>query len=218
MNGHSVSELYQGYRCSGYDETNPSNFTKPYVRCGYLYGIPYPSQESDGQLYRYDLNSNWTQELYTCASAMKASVKTVSFRSNATNSTATINDLNVLNVQPKDYSTTGLPLWAVEKAEGYNIEDINLFWGLIEESQINDSSLEVRRAAELYLPAATHQVTFGHIYDSFAAGAAFAASWNSVYAYAAAVRGVAIDYIPRYVTHLMLLCLGLTVPVIKLQW
>ena len=134
---------------------------------------------------------------------MKASVRTVSFSSNATNGTATLNDLSVLDVQPKDYSATGLPCWAVERAEGYNIEDINVFWGLVEDSQINDSRMEIRRAAELYLPAATHQVTFGSIYDSFAAGIAFAASWNAVYDYAAAIKGVAEDYTPRYVTQLM---------------
>lgn len=117
-----------------------------------------------------------------------------------------LRDLSVVDVQPKNYSSTALPLWGVEKAEGYTIEDINLFWGLIDESQIDSSSMETRRAAELYLPAATQQVTCGHLSDSFAAGIAFAASWNSVYDYAAAVRGVAIDFIPRYVSDPMLSC------------
>lgn len=192
-----ASKGHQGRRCSGFDEENPSNATKPYVRCGYLYSVPSPSQESEGQLYRYDLGSNWTQQLYTCASAMKASLKTVTFSSNATNSSATLNDILVRAVRPKDYSHDALPVWAVEKADGYDIQDINLFWGLIDERFENSSGLETKRASELYLPAATQQVTFGHLQDSFAAGIAFAAAWNSVYAFAAAVRGVAIDFIPR---------------------
>lgn len=159
--------------------------------------MPYPSQILDGQTYRYDLNSNWTQQLFTCASAIKASVKTVTFSSNATSDSTNLSALRVLDVQPRNYSQGNLPVWAIEKADDYGIEDITLLWGLVNESQVSNLNFETRRTAELYLSAATHQVTFGQIYDSFAAGIAFAASWNSVNAYAAAIRGVAIDYIPR---------------------
>ena len=127
---------------------------------------------------------------------MKASVRTTTFRANATNSTALLNDLHVVNVQPKSCDNTDLPRWGVEKANGYRIEDINLFGGLVNSES---SNIEIQRAAEMYLPAATFQTTFGHLGDSFAAGTAFAASWNSVYEYAAAVSGVAIDFIPRSV-------------------
>jgi hypothetical protein len=149
-------------------------------------------------MYRYDVPSNWTQQLYTCASGMKASVKTVTFSSNVTNHTTSLSNLRVLSVQSKNYTQDTLPSWGIEKVDGYNVEEIDLFWGLVNESQVDSSNFDTRRAAELYLPAANHKVTFGHIYDSFAAGQAFAASWNSVYEYAAAVRGVAIDFIPRY--------------------
>ena len=186
-----------GRRCSGFNDTDASNSTKPYVRCGYFYGVPYPSQVSDGQSYRYDLNSNWTQQLYTCASTMKASIQTVTFSSNTTNASTDLSALNVLNVQPKSYNDTP-PIWAVEKVDGYAIQDISLFWGLVNDSLVNSSALETQQTAELYLPATNQQVTLGHIYDSFAAGTAFAATWNSIYDNAASVRGVAIDFIPRY--------------------
>jgi hypothetical protein len=129
---------------------------------------------------------------------MKASVKTITFSSNGTNSTTSLSNLRVLSVQPKNYTQATLPSWGIEKADGYSVEEIDLFWGLVNESQVDSSKFEIRRAAELYLPAANHKVTFGHIYDSFAAGQAFAASWNSVYKYAAAVSGAAINFIPRY--------------------
>ena len=38
-----------------YDDSNPSSSSKPYVRCGYFYGVPYPSQAPQGQTYRHDL-------------------------------------------------------------------------------------------------------------------------------------------------------------------
>ncbi|KAI4194056.1 MAG: hypothetical protein LQ350_008002 [Teloschistes chrysophthalmus] len=187
-----------GRRCSGFNDTDPSNSSKPYVRCGYFYGVPYPSRITDGQSYRYDLASNWTQQLYTCASSMKASVQTVTFGSNTTNTSLDLSDLRVLAVRPKQYSESALPTWAIEKADGYRIRDINLMWGLANESQVDEDAFEIRRTAELYLPASTHDITFGHIYDSFAAGMAPGAAWNSVYELAAAIRGIAIDFIPSF--------------------
>jgi hypothetical protein len=164
------------------------------VRCGYLYGVPRPLNEAQGQSWRYDLGSKWTQQLYTCASAIKASVQTVTFASNGTES---LDALSVVDVKPRNYVDDDLPLWGIEKVKGYNITDISLFWGLIDESHANSSELEPRRAPEIYLPANTRGITFGHIYDSFAAGLAPAAAWESVYEFSAAVSGLAIDFIPR---------------------
>jgi hypothetical protein len=150
--------------------------------------------EAQGQSRRYDLGSKWTQQLYTCASAIKASVQTVTFASNGTESLAA---LSIVDVRPKNYDNKHPPLWGIEKVKGYNITDISLFWGLIDESFANSSDLEVRRTADIYLPANTRGVTFGHIYDSFAAGLAPAAAWESVYELSAAVSGLAIAFIPR---------------------
>ena len=103
-----------------------------------------------------------------------------------------------MDVQSKNYTNSSLPLWGIEIADGnYTIEDINLFWGFVDDSLINVSAIQTNRAAEIYLPATTHSTTFGLIYDSFASGIAFTAAWNSVYEHAAAVRGTAIDFIPR---------------------
>ena len=103
-----------------------------------------------------------------------------------------------MDVQSKNYTNSSLPLWGIEIANGnYTIEDINLLWGLVDDSLINVSVIQTSRAAEIYLPATTHSVTFGHVYDSFASGIAFSAAWNSVYEYAAAIRGIGVDFIPR---------------------
>ena len=152
----------------------------------------------EGQTYQYDLNSNWSQPLYTCASSMKASVRTVTFSSNATNSSADLGALSVVKVEPKAYSQDELPTWAIERADGYTVGNVELFWGLANASLINETAFHKIQAAEIYLPHATHGITNGHLYDSFAAGMAFSAAWNDVYQNSAAVRGVAIDFIPRY--------------------
>ena len=122
----------------------------------------------------------------------------VTFATNNTNGTSSLIDLSIVDVRSKNYTNSSLPLWGIEIADGnYTIEDINLFWGLVDDTSINVSVIQTSRAAEIYLPATTRSVTFGHIYDSFASGIAFTAAWNSVYEYAAAVRGTAIDFIPR---------------------
>ncbi|KAL8693631.1 MAG: hypothetical protein Q9218_001589 [Villophora microphyllina] len=156
--------------------------------------------------YRYDLSSNWTQQLYTCASAMKALIQSVTFGSSSTNTSADLSVLHVLDVNSKNYSADSMPTWVIEKADGYQIQDISLLWGLANESQVDKNAFETRQAAELYLPAANHGITFGHIYDSFAAGTAPAAAWNSVYVFAASVRGAAMDFIPRYLFLLSIDC------------
>ena len=118
---------------------------------------------------------------------------------NNTNGTSSLIDLSIVDVQSKNYTNSSLPLWGIEIADGnYTIEDINLFWGLVDDTLINVSVIQTSRAAEIYLPATTHSTTFGQIYDSFTSGIAFSAAWNSVYEHAAAVKGVAIDFIPRY--------------------
>lgn len=156
--------------------------------------MPYPADFSDNQSYRSDLGSPWAQQVYVCASSVKASIKSITF---STNGTESLSGLAVNNVQDKDYENATLPLWGIEKAQGYTIEDIFLFWGIVNETYVNLSKIETRRVAEIYLPAAHHSLTYGHLFDTFAAGESFTAAWNSVYTYAAAISGVAIDFIPR---------------------
>ncbi|WPH02257.1 Hypothetical protein R9X50_00511300 [Acrodontium crateriforme] len=179
-------------RCAGYDDLDPSTPEKAFVRCGYLYSVP---EAVDNPTRQLNLNSEWSQQLYTCASSVKASIKVVSFRSNGTEALGAI---TVLNVESKKYDGTSLPRWAVEKAWGYSISDINLFWGLTNANFDNSSTLQVTESEELYLPAMNHYDVFGNLRDDFAAGTAFGAVWNSVYQSAAAVRGTALAFVPSY--------------------
>ena len=193
----NLSEYFQyyGVRCSGYSDDDNSTSSKAYSKCGYLYGSPQPSQP--GQSYRYDLGSDWDQTLYTCASAVKASVMEVTFEINGTESLAA---LQVVDIQPKQYTNSTMPLWGVEKVDGneFMIEDIYLAWGLISEAYADHPNLTTYRQPSIYLPAAKRGTALNHLYDSFAAGSAFTAAWESVYTQAAALTGLGIGYIPSY--------------------
>jgi hypothetical protein len=94
--------------------------------------------------------SNWSQPLYSCASALKASVKRVSFQINGT---ASLSNLVVNNIQPVTYSSNAsAPLWAVENT-GLNIADVAPFWGLISSEYSSSPSLYTIQREFLYLPA-----------------------------------------------------------------
>lgn len=119
----------------------------------------------------------------------------MTFRSNGT---LLLEGLSVLKVQSKDFTNTPLPKWAIEKAWGYAVNEINPFWGLTNSALTNSSVVDVVEAEEIFLPATNRYVDYGKLYDTFAAGTAFGASWNSVYEYAAAVKGTSLNWIPSY--------------------
>ena len=68
-------------------------------------------------------------------------MKTVGFSINSTNSSSDLQALNVISVRANKYTENTLPLWAVEKAQGYDIKDTSLMWGLVDESQANNADV-----------------------------------------------------------------------------
>jgi hypothetical protein len=186
-----------GIRCSGYYDDDPSVSGKPFMQCGYLYSIPKPQNADLGQSWRPDPGSPWQQDLFTCASAVAATIKEVTF---STNGSTAFEALQVLDVRDKNYTGSSLPLWGIETVDSakYKIWDVYKFWGLVDESVEGSADVETQRASKLYLPAAVRGPTLGnHMYDSFAAGGVFTAAWNSIYSLAAQITDVNEDQIPK---------------------
>lgn len=74
-----------------------------------LYGAP--RRQDSGQSLIPDPLSSWTTPIYSCATALKATIRTVTFTYNSTG----IAGLNVISAQPKTYTRDGdLPVWGVE--------------------------------------------------------------------------------------------------------
>jgi len=69
--------------------------------------------------------------MYTCASAVKATIKTVSFSYNGTQNS--LKSLAAIDIKPKIYKDeNSLPIWGVEDTgNAWNTEGINLIWGLV---------------------------------------------------------------------------------------
>jgi len=135
------------FSCWGLDFANITNI---FVLCGLMHGAP--QRQDSGSSLIFDSGSKWSQPLYTCASAVKATVKTVSFNYNATE--GVLEDLNIKSIQDKVYSDNqSLPLWGVENTgNAYLLEDLTLVWGLISDEYENDQNVSAIRQESLYLP------------------------------------------------------------------
>jgi hypothetical protein len=139
------------------------------------------------------------QPVYTCASSVKAMIKTVEFTFNGTSS---LNNLVVSSVADKNYtSPEDEPLWGVENvnpSQNLNISDINLLWGLVSDIYANDPEISTIRGEALYLPVTYEGTDMSVFKDSLAVASVFTVAWNSVYQEAAWISGASFGGIPSY--------------------
>jgi hypothetical protein len=93
----------------------------------------------DGPHGIFERGSKWTTPLYSCATAVRATIKTVTFSTDpianparqSTESVRGLTSFRVTNITAKTYSSPeDYPLWAVEDS-GYRLGDIEPLWGLI---------------------------------------------------------------------------------------
>jgi len=120
------------------------------ITCGLIYGAPRRQDGSPGVVF--ESGSSWTQPIYACASAVKATVKTVSFTYNGT--AHSLQGLTITNVQDKTYNNSDdLPLWGVEQTgTRYDSMGINLIWGLISPAYEGNDNVSTVQKSSLYLP------------------------------------------------------------------
>jgi hypothetical protein len=122
------------------------------VNCGVMRGVP--RRIDPGPITQFDSASQWSQPLYACATAIKASAKTVSFTYNGT---AGLQSLNITGIRSKNYTdVTKMPLWGVENTgNAYTNADLSVLWGLISPQYANHSNVSAIRQPHLYLPGFT---------------------------------------------------------------
>jgi hypothetical protein len=115
-----------------------------------MHGVP--QRQDDGDKLTFDSGSRWSQKLYTCASTVKATIKTVSFNYNGTDNL--LKDLVVTNIEDKTYSNEkDMPLWGVENTgNAFQENEISLIWGLVSSAYENNPNVSTIRQPSLYLP------------------------------------------------------------------
>ena len=137
--------------CSGVGGADQANLTNMHVECGMIFGA---AQRRDGsKTLVMEPETWWTQKVYTCATAMKASIKEVRFRWNATEVTGnTLKALTVVSISEKAYaSQESMPLWGVETVD-FELQDLYQLWGLVSPELETSVNLSTIRAPHLYLP------------------------------------------------------------------
>ncbi|KAF2275033.1 uncharacterized protein EI97DRAFT_459669 [Westerdykella ornata] len=133
--------------CSNANPRSYSNMSNIAVGCGMLLGA---ARRKDGtsSLF-FDPGSEWTVPLYSCATAAKATIKTVSFRYNGT---AGLSSLKIDDIRPKQYAKDeDKPLWAVEKS-ALRLNYANPVWGITIPEHANHPNITTARQEHLYLP------------------------------------------------------------------
>jgi hypothetical protein len=99
----------------------------------------------------FEGGSKWTAPLYTCASTVKASIKTVSFHMNDTAQDLGLGSLTITDAHDKEYTeTSGMPLWGVEDS-GLALDGISPVWGIISPEYSKFPNISVVRQPSLYL-------------------------------------------------------------------
>ncbi len=192
----NTNYIMEGRRCFGFDDSNEPDPLKPYIRCGNLYGVAIPDDPNQTE---FQINSMLGQPAYTCASSVKAMIKTVEFTFNGTSG---LSNLMVSSITDKNYTNMEEePLWGVENVDplkNLNISDINLLWGLISDNFENDTEISTFRGREFYLPVAYAGSDISALKDSLAVASVFTAAWNTLYTSAAWIAGVSFGGLPSY--------------------
>jgi hypothetical protein len=128
------------------DDANITNFA---TQCGLLYGAPQRQDGTQSLVSEPEPGSSWTIPMYSCVSAAKASIKTVSFRFNGSDD---LSSLIVTNIVEKNYpNEDSKPLWAVENT-GMYLRDVNLLWGLVKPESQAGFNLSTIQKESLMLP------------------------------------------------------------------
>ncbi|CAI6341251.1 unnamed protein product [Periconia digitata] len=133
--------------CKGQWYSDHANISSVAITCGFVYGTP--RRIDGGNPMENVPDAEWSSPLYSCASAARASIKTVSFGFNGTND---LKSLRILDIQPKRYnSVSEMPLWAVENT-ALRVNYAPPIWGITVPEFENHTNISTSRQDHLYLP------------------------------------------------------------------
>ncbi|KAL4868010.1 hypothetical protein BDV12DRAFT_209457 [Aspergillus spectabilis] len=156
FNPHNVTAIQFGIAstiCGGTSSQSPSNINSSLIACGLILGAATRIDGGDDRIL--DPDTPWTIPLYSCATAIKAVVKTAELQYNGTG----LDALEVRSLTAKTYeSSASMPVWGVEQLNDHNINVAPPMWGIIGpnatnlESTIDRYNISSITSESLYLP------------------------------------------------------------------
>lgn len=184
-----------GGRCSG--QISHASLENDYnVACGYFLGVG--SRIDGGHPLMEEFGSKWEQPLYTCAGAVKASVKSVTF---SMNKTLRLENLVVESVEDKSYrNKEDEPLWAMEDwwypgSEGALSAPL---WGIVDDSFDGTPGYNFTRSPSFYLPGISPIRGITTPEDMLAAAEAPAATLSNLFGGLSDFSGSSDGIFPAY--------------------
>jgi hypothetical protein len=150
------------------------NITYPAIRCGALYGAPVQTNDRALSASTFTGVTTSRKNIYVCATAYRASVKTVDFRYNGTD--GDFSGLSVVEITPKVYpNEASKPLWAVEHSFD-KVMRFDPLWGLVSDDYETTEGFHTLRSESLWLPTSPSMgINLGEHegYDALAATGGF---------------------------------------------
>ncbi|KAH8170045.1 hypothetical protein LIA77_10589 [Sarocladium implicatum] len=132
--------------CARTDRNNHVRLNNTYVACNQVRGVPRRVDDGPGTIF--EDGSKWSAPLYSCASAIRATIRTVTFTHNGTR--GSLEDLHIEEIKDKEYdSDSDTPLWGVEQW-GYRLAGIDPVWGLVDPVFEGYPNVETFRAPSFY--------------------------------------------------------------------
>ena len=178
--------------CLAFASGDWANMTNIQVKCGLVLGPANKTGGSDSPLV--EPGSVWTRPVHMCASATKATIKTVRFAFNQTQGLG-LEALAVRSIRVKEYRSWGeMPLWGIE-TPNMTLSSITPFWGLIGPQMKESSNLSTIQTDHLYVPASSSAIWQNMLQvdggpDYMPGTAAPAVIWESAYAPQASTTGL----------------------------
>ncbi|KIW17682.1 hypothetical protein PV08_04877 [Exophiala spinifera] len=195
LNYSAITEICKGYYEIDYVDLDyrANNITYPLVSCGFVLGAPLQKRTENLTISVYTGIEEYQKNLYVCASAIRASVKTVTFLYNGTG--ARFENLEVVDIADKVYpNEKSKPLWAGEHSYDKAMR-FDPLWGIVDDSYENYGFKEgfyTLRAEKFWLTATpTPSLSFGDTdgFDALAAVSSFPRRLANLYGFADALGG-----------------------------
>ncbi|KAL8376058.1 hypothetical protein RB595_007258 [Gaeumannomyces hyphopodioides] len=163
----AISNICNGlYAVGDSIDRRATNITNPMVQCGFLISAgraPQSGDDGDTTTPVGDIMKGTTikrKNFYVCATGIRASIKTVAFRYNGTDTK--LSNLHIDSITDKAYpDERSKPLWSVETS-GDQRMTFDPLWGIVDDSHSTVESFHSMRAEKLWLPTVVSPgVTFG---------------------------------------------------------
>lgn len=135
---------------AGVESGSPANISNILTMSGLMRSVP--QRQGEGNSLAFETGSRWSQKMYVCTTAVKATIKTVAFSYNRTD--GKLDTLNATAITDRHYSgNESMPVWGVEDTGNrYKSSAIKLIWGLVSPWYEGKMNVSTVRQPSLYIP------------------------------------------------------------------